>query len=82
VVKQESECGELVGWHDGVPRRVGRHDIIRDDLVGVFGSRPGPHGHAEAVLDDDGWPNVDRATPTSGSPPGSARRLAGRVREW
>jgi hypothetical protein len=36
---------------------------IRDDLVSVFGSRKGPYGHAEAVLDDDDWPAVDRATP-------------------
>lgn len=37
--------------------------FIRDDLVGVFGSRLGPHGHAEAVLDGDDWAAVDRATP-------------------
>jgi hypothetical protein len=36
---------------------------IRDDLVSVFGSREGSHGHAEPVLDDDDWPAVDRATP-------------------
>jgi hypothetical protein len=37
--------------------------FIRDDLVGVFGSREGPTGHAEPVLDDDDWAAVDRATP-------------------
>jgi hypothetical protein len=37
--------------------------FIRDDLVGVFGSRMGPYGHAEAVLDDDDWQAVDKATP-------------------
>lgn len=37
--------------------------FIRDDLVEVFGSREGPHGHAEPVLDDDDWSLVDRATP-------------------
>ena len=37
--------------------------FIRDDLVSVFGSRLGPHGHAEALLDDDDWAAVDRATP-------------------
>jgi hypothetical protein len=36
---------------------------IRDDLVSVFGSREGPHGHAEAVLDSDDWEAVDMATP-------------------
>jgi hypothetical protein len=36
---------------------------IRDDLVSVFGSREGPYGHAEAVLDSDDWQEVDRATP-------------------
>jgi hypothetical protein len=36
---------------------------IRDDLVSVFGSREGPYGHAEAVLDSDDWQSVDRATP-------------------
>jgi hypothetical protein len=33
VVKQESECGQLVGWYDGVPRRVGRHDIGSEVLA-------------------------------------------------
>jgi hypothetical protein len=37
--------------------------FIRDDLVEVFGSREGPYGHAEPVLDDDDWAAVDRATP-------------------
>ena len=36
---------------------------IRDDLVTVFGSREGPYGHAEAVLDNDDWQAVDKATP-------------------
>jgi hypothetical protein len=36
---------------------------IRDDLVGVFGSRKGAYGHDEAVLDDDDWQEVDKATP-------------------
>lgn len=36
---------------------------IRDDLVTVFGSREGPHGHTEAVLDSDDWQAVDKATP-------------------
>jgi hypothetical protein len=36
---------------------------IRDDLVSVFGSRKGPYGHDEAVLDDDDWQAVDKATP-------------------
>jgi hypothetical protein len=31
------------------------------DLIGVFGARPGPHGHDEPVLDDDDWAAVDRA---------------------
>jgi hypothetical protein len=37
--------------------------FIRDDLVSVFGSREGPYGHAEAVLDNDDWQAVDMATP-------------------
>jgi hypothetical protein len=37
--------------------------FIRDDLVEVFGSREGPYGHAEPILDDDDWSLVDRATP-------------------
>lgn len=37
--------------------------FIRDDLVSVFGSREGPYGHQEAVLDDDDWQAVDKATP-------------------
>lgn len=37
--------------------------FIRDDLVSVFGSREGPYGHAEAVLDNDDWQAVDAATP-------------------
>jgi hypothetical protein len=36
---------------------------IRDDLVSVFGSREGAYGHAEAVLDNDDWQAVDKATP-------------------
>ncbi len=36
---------------------------IRDDLVGVFGSRIGPYGLPEAALDDDDWETVDKATP-------------------
>lgn len=45
---------------------------IRDDLVGVFGTRGGPTGHAETVLDDDPWDAVDRASPT----------LDRRFKEW
>jgi hypothetical protein len=37
--------------------------FIRHDLVGVFGAREGPTGHAEPVLDDDDWAAFDRATP-------------------
>jgi hypothetical protein len=37
--------------------------FIRDDLVSVFGSREGPYGHAEAVLDNDDWQAVDKAIP-------------------
>src|SRR5262245_66175851 len=37
--------------------------FIRDDLVGVFGSREGPHGHAQAALENDDWQAVDKATP-------------------
>jgi hypothetical protein len=37
--------------------------FIRDDLVSVFGSRQGPYGHTEAVLDNDDWQTVDKATP-------------------
>lgn len=33
---------------------------IRTDFEAVFGSRPGPHGHAMPDLDDDGWESVDR----------------------
>lgn len=35
---------------------------IRSDFESVFGSRPGPHGHAMPDLDDDGWASVDRVT--------------------
>jgi hypothetical protein len=33
---------------------------IRSDFEAVFGSRPGPHGHAMPDLDADGWESVDR----------------------
>jgi hypothetical protein len=54
---------ELRDFAFGYFHNIGRRGFIRDDLVSVFGARPGPHGHAEAVLDDDSWPNVDRAAP-------------------
>lgn len=38
--------------------------FIRDDLIQVFGGRKGPYGHQEPALDDDDWPNVEKATPT------------------
>lgn len=37
--------------------------FIRDDLVRIFGSRKGLHGHDEAALDDDDWLAVDLAAP-------------------
>jgi hypothetical protein len=44
------------GWFHNIGGK-----FIRDDLVEVFGSREGPHGHAEPILDDDDWDAVDRA---------------------
>src|SRR5262249_45193393 len=38
------------------------HGYMVSDLIKVFGSRPGSHGHDEPVLDDDDWVAVDRAT--------------------
>lgn len=37
--------------------------FIRDDFVSVFGSRDGPYGHKEPVLDDDDAAAVEKATP-------------------
>lgn len=34
---------------------------ITKDLKAVFGKREGKHGHDEPKLDDDSWPNVDKA---------------------
>lgn len=45
---------------------------LTKDMCAVFGSRQGPYGHDEPVLDDDGWDKVDKA----------AALLDERLEEW
>jgi hypothetical protein len=48
----------VYGWFHNIGDRY-----IRDDLMSVFGSRTGKHGHDEPVLDQATWEAVDRAAP-------------------
>jgi hypothetical protein len=47
------------GWF----HNIGKQGYIRDTFVQAFGGRMGKHGHEEAVLDDESWAAVDKASP-------------------